>query len=447
MAEDANPKPKGRSARAAVGNLVTKVVVYPLAFVASVLVDRTLGARDRGLFAFLLLVGNFVLPLLTFGLGGSVTYFISAGKWRTEDVALTTLLVGFFQGALSAGITYILWYLGLLGATGADTAWRDLLPILVIAPLQGVQLMAGRILFGEARFGASNWLNIARAALSPLLLFGLVVLGRMGLWGAVCATIVVNVLMTIGWVLAVARSGIKLTIHRPFFTEGLSYGLKLWIGDVATRANLRLDQFLLGIFAPAAALGNYSVAIRISEFIWIGVDSVTPVLFNRLAGTKEERERIALTAQVHRTGMLAMVAVAMPAGVVGYVGIPWMFGEEFRHAAVLFELMLPGTVAMFTAKVLAKYFAASARPDLAGRLGLLSGVAGAMLYFALIPLGATYGAAIASTLAYVGMSGAALLFYKRTIAPEPGRLFAFERGDLSWAWDQLAGRLRRRRAG
>jgi len=434
------PGRAARSSVAAAGNLVTKVVIYPLAFVAGVVVDRSLGAHERGLYAFLLLIGNFILPLLTFGFGASVIYFISAGQRQADEISFTSLVVGFAQGLLSAAVTYALYVTGLLGKTAHALDPWDLAAMLAIVPLQGVQLMGGRVLYGESRFGVANWLNIARAALSPLALVVLVVVARMGLRGAVLATVALNVALTIATLGALHPRRMRLRIDGAFLVEGMRYGLKMWVGDIATRANLRLDQMLLGVFAAPAALGNYSVAVRISEFLWIGADSVTPVLFNRLARARDDRERIELTGRVHRLGLAAMGALAVGAGVVGWWGIPLAFGPGFREAAILFELLLPGTVLLYSAKVITKYFGAVARPELAGRLGLVSGVSGAVAYFTLIPFGTTIGAAIASSLSYGIMSATAVVMYQRLIAPERGQLFALKRSDASWLRAQLGRR-------
>ena len=419
--------------RAIIGNFLTKILIYPLAFASSVVVDRTLGAHEKGVFAFLLLVGSFVLPLLTFGFGAAVIYYVSAGKQRVADIGLTSLLVGFLQGLLCSLLMGAAWRLGLLGSTGAEAEAVDVLPILAIAPLQGIQLMANRLLFGESKFGVSNWLDLGRSLLSPVLLFGLVVVADRGLRGAVLATVILNVAITIAMVAALSPRRFKLRYDGPFVREGLRYGIKIWVGDLATRANLRLDQLLLGIFAPASSLGNYAVAVALSEVLWIGVDAVSPVLFNRLAAAKNVTARVELTGRVHRLGFAAMVALGVVAGVVGWFAIPLLFGSQFREAPFLFELLLPGVVALFTAKILTKYFAAEGRPELSGRVGLVSGLLGALLYFALIPLGATTGAAIASSLSYATMSVVSFVLYRRAIKPQPARLVGFDRTDVVWA--------------
>lgn len=430
-----------RSAVAAASNLLTKFVVFPLAFLGSVLVDRRLGAHDRGLYTFVLLLGGFVLPLLTFGFGGAVIYHVSSGKYRAEDVSFTSVVVGLTQGMLSSVVFLSLWLLGLLGKTGAETTWTELLPMLLLAPLQGAQLMATRVLFGESRFGTSNLLDIARAAGSPLLLVVFVVVLKKALWGAVLATIVLELVMTTATLLTLRPSRLRWRFEREFFRESMRYGYKMWIGDVATRANLRLDQMLLGVFAPSAALGNYAVAVRMSEFLWMGADAVAPVLFNRLAAAPDDDTRVAMVGRVHRLGFLTMVGLALGAGVVGWFAIPFAFGKPYASARILFELLLPGTVLLYTAKVLTKYFAAIARPELSGRLGLVSGVAGALVYLALIPFGGTYGAAVASSLSYTFMSAYSLLLYRRDIAPRRSQLIGMRLEDFAW----LKGQLRRRK--
>lgn len=438
-------KPKA-SARAAMGNLATKIVVFPLAFAASVVVDRTLGAHDRGLFTFLLLVGNFVLPLMTFGFGGAVIYFISSGKREARDVSVTVLLMGAVVGTLSSTVAYLAWRLGILGETGRQLPWPPWAAMLILAPFQGIRLMGSRILFGESRFGTANWLSLGSAALTPLLLLAFVVGADMGLWGAVVATFIVAVATTVATIVTLLPARPRLRYDHGFVVESFRYGLHIWAGTIATRLNLRLDQVLLGIFAPATALGQYSVAMRISEVLWIFPDAVNPVLFTRLAASKNDEQRIELTGRIHRAGFLGMCVLALGAAVVGWFAIPILFGPEFAESSLLFELLLPGTVALYTAKVLTKFFGASGRPELSGRLGMSAGVLGLIFYVVLIPLASTHGAAIASSLSYAAMSLIALVMYRKVIAPADGQLFAIGRGDVQWVTEQITSRLKRRRA-
>lgn len=439
-------KKPSRSARAAIGNLATKLIVFALALVANLVVDRALGPHDRGLFAFLLLVGNFLLPVLTFGFGGAVVYFITSGQREAKDVTVTVLTMGCLMGIASAGITFGLWRLGWLGDTGSQLPWVPLAAILFLAPFQGIRLMAGRVLFGQSRFGTNNWLNLARAGVHPVLLLTLVVVVDLGLWGAVLATIIVTVALTLASVAVLMPERPRLRFDVGFVGEALRYGIKMWVGDLATRVNLRLDQMILGLVAPASALGNYSVAMRLSELLWVFPDAVNPVFFNRLAGADTDEQRMALTGRIHRIGLLGMMVLAVGAGVGGWFVIPWFFGEQFGTAHVIFALLMPGTVIMYTPKVLTKYFAAVARPDLAGRLGLWSGLTGALLYVGLIPLLGSYGGAVATSLSYGFMALFSVRAYRSLVGPTKHSLVGYRGSDLQWLADQLGGRLRRRRS-
>ena len=60
-------KPRPSAVRSTLGIFATRVAIFPVTVLTSVLVARELGPDGRGAYAFMLLLGSFVLPLLSFG--------------------------------------------------------------------------------------------------------------------------------------------------------------------------------------------------------------------------------------------------------------------------------------------------------------------------------------------------------------------------------------------
>src|SRR3569832_975390 len=147
---------KVSAARSALSVFITRVIVFPILILTSILVARILGPADRGRYAFLSLLGSQVLPLISFGFAGSIVYFISSRKYKTQDVAYSCLLVGLFQGAVSATFFGLLWHFGWLGKTASNIPWLPVTIVLVTLPIQSALLMISRIPVGESWFNISN---------------------------------------------------------------------------------------------------------------------------------------------------------------------------------------------------------------------------------------------------------------------------------------------------
>lgn len=426
------------SAQNVVGIFATRLAMFPLSIIVAVVVARVLGPHDRGIYAFLILLGNFLLPLLSFGFGTGISYFLSSGRFKVEDVAFSCLIVGFCQGLVCALLIFLLWNSAMLGRTASIIPSYLLLPILLLMPIQGIDLMVGRILYGTSSFSKINTISLVKSAITPLLMLGLVVLGGLRLSGAVLTIVLVN-LVSSSYVTSVIWRiySPAFRVNTPFLRSGFLYGLKAWGSDVALRLNLRVDQFICGLFVPAVDLGNYSVAISITESLWTMPDSVGPVMFNRVAALKDEKLRSLLTDRLHRIGCFLMTLIALVIGSSASWLIPLMYGRDFSTSILLIQLLLPGTVAIVSPKILTKYFSGAGLPGKSSLVAILGAAVGMSLYLVLIPLHGVVGAAIASTLGYTATAGAAVVLYKRQLSPTKTALFEIRADDFRWLGSQV----------
>lgn len=439
------PRPKSRpsAARNTLWVLVTRVVSIPLGF----LVAWILGPAGQGEFTFLTLFGSLVLPVATLGFGGSIIYYVSSGKYAARDVLTTCFVVGLAQGLANAAVVGFLWHFGWLGETAATIPASLMIPTLLVLPVQGAVLMLTRVLLGDSCFALNNWVTLATPLVNSLALLILVVALKLEVAGAVAAVVVTNLvvatyLVRCSW----RRYRPPLSLHRPFLREGFRYGLKIWPTDVAVRANLRLDQLLLGILAPAEKLGLYSLAVKIAEALWMLPDSMAVVLFNRIAAEKDAAHRIALTSRIHRILFFAVGLSSLAAGLLGYWLVPFLM-PKYAGAALPLLLLIPGTVCFTTTKVISKYFGATGAPGRSSVTAVAGALVGVTLYFVMVPLFGINGAAISSSFSYLTMSIAAVWLYRNMISPAPVRLFGLKRADIRWAFDllyaALPARLRR----
>ncbi|MBI2824149.1 MAG: polysaccharide biosynthesis C-terminal domain-containing protein [Planctomycetia bacterium] len=450
-AAGAKPAVRPSAARSTLEIFATRVVSFPLTLGTGFLVAGVLGAAEQGVYTFLMLLGGFVLPLMSFGFGAAIVYFIANKRYAARDVYLTCLGIGLLQGVANAGIVAGLWYFDFLGNVAHGIPGSLMVPILLVLPLQGVQLMITRILLGDSWFSLNNHITVASPLLLSTLLLILVVAAGWGVEGAVASVVWSNFLVVCGLVVAsIRRYRPALTWDWRFVWEGYHYGVRAWFGDLAIRANLRADQLLLSFTGSSVELGVYSIAVKISELLWFLPDSLAFVLFNKIAAEKSEEGKIALTARAHRAMLATMALLGLAVTVVGFWAIPFFFaffkaGKDYTPAAVYLALLMPGTVLFTTMKVITKYFAASGMPTLSSAVLLIGAVFGIVLYFVLVPWYGAAGAAIASSVGYIATAAASVVLYQRQVRPNPTHLFAFRADDLWWIVDQCRRAFRRTR--
>jgi len=425
---------RSEASRAALGILGTRLSVYPFKIVVALVVAPLLGTADYGIYSFLLLPGSVFMPLLFFGLGQGIRYNISSGRYRAKDVAISALAAGLFHGALNGGLVGLLWHLGFLGETGDAITLGLLLPILFVMPLQGAALLMNRVMVGDSWFTAMNAFILLNNLFPPVFLTIFVIVAGFGVSGAAATIVIANGLMgliSVGMV--VVRYRPRIRIHRRFLMESYSYGLRAWVGSLASRTTMRLDQFVLGFVRPPEALGVYRIAVLIGELLWMIPDAVALPLFNRVSKTVSGDDRHKLVSRCHRVLIVVVAGLAVVLAAACWWLIPAFMGAEFTDARWILLILMPGTVSLVTSRLLSMYFSGSGQPEKSSSVEVVGAVVSIAGYLFFIPILGIAGAAIATSIAYIVLAATAIAIFRRTIRPANTDLYRTRRDDIVWA--------------
>ncbi len=437
MAESSE-RGKAASTRATIGIFLTKIAIFPLSFLVTVSIVHDLGQADFGKYSFLNVLLGFSLPLFSLGFGQGVTYLVSSSRFRVEEVQLMVLALGAGFGIVTAVILFGLWHVGALTAIREAPGGLVLLTLAVL-PVQGMNMMLYRLSMGASWFTVMNLVDLAKFTITPLLLILFVITLGWKLEGAVFALVGREILLfflTAGMVWS--RVPFRFALPKGFLRQGGAYGIKAWIGDLTVVAYTRLDHFLLGSIAADRVYAVYSIATKFTELLWLPTNSLGPVLFNRIAGVKDPEARITLTARIHRTVILVVVTASAGLIVATPFLIPWLFGAENAGAVLPVFILIPGTVALITQKILTKYFGGCGRPEKSSLTTVLGTLVIAALSVVLIPKLGASGAALASTVGYFTMAVVAILLYWQMIRPRPLNLYIPRLDDIRWARSRVA---------
>lgn len=278
-----------------------------LAALSQILLAKWLTAADFGLFA-LTIATAFVFVVASDG--GLQTAMTQRSATKALDMGPSVLRLGVFIASVAA---VALMLISPLAATVFDQP--KLTALLVVAalalPLKPVAAIASSVLRIELRFSLLAVVMLAAAASH----YGTsLVLASLG-WGAMSLVIgmQVGVVVMAGGTLFAARA---TPWYRGKPKSGLveSWRVTRWplLGDIAAQSSGRIDYFVLGLFAPAAAVGVYYFAFQLvakfSELVYV---VSTNVLYPALAHIDGEHTR--QTSNMFRAGT-ALTAAAAVAG-------------------------------------------------------------------------------------------------------------------------------------
>lgn len=410
------PPPKGSTSF--ISNLLTiaggQFGCIAIASIAEICFARLLGPAPRGLISLCLMAVAFGAMVGSLGTEATVVVWISKYRGDPKSAWFPAVMLWVVSGSLLASSAWGVLYWGVhpsfLKGITPPLAFLVLgsIPITVLFSV----LMA--VLVGEERFYLRSLIALANRA-AALLAFLIIVfpLGR-GAETAIMGNLV-GLLVALGIAASALphffRNAWQLLQAQKQLVPTIFFGIRGQAGTLASFFSYRLDVFVVNYFLDASQVGLYSLGVIISEALWQLPAIVAMALFPRTARTVGDGAEN-FTCTILRQVSLITIAAALLIALASPIAIPLIFGARFAPSIAVVWCILPGTVGMALGKVVAADLTARGGinhlPVSAG-IGLLLTL---ILDFLLIPRLGIKGAAIASSIAYLG-SGVYLLIVIR----------------------------------
>jgi len=403
--------------RNVLGTFATEILTVGLNMLLGILTARLLGPEQRGILTLLMTLPLTLVHFADLGISQANIYLIGRRK-RPAEVILTNSL------AIALGISFIIVaVLWLLRDLVLSTLLRGLPApyfgvVLLLLPLLLLYTYWMAILRAWERFRLVNLLLL----LMPLALLlcmtpALLLSGGAFKWAV--AAYLGGSLLTIGVSLLVVGRQVRQQSaggHRLFDAclarESLSFGLKSYVQNLAGHLAYRLDIYLMALFLAPRDVAFYSIAVSIAELAWYIPNSVGIVLFPKLSNEAEERVH-PLTAEICRHTFVITLLATVGVTAAGIIGIPLLYGVEYRPAILPLLALGPGIVLMSLYKVLTRNFSSRNRQQVSVIVALIGLALNVVLNVWLIPRLGTAGAALASSIAYTVMSVMLLIAFQR----------------------------------
>jgi O-antigen/teichoic acid export membrane protein len=397
-----------RLARVSLMSLALKAGATVLAFGLSVLLARTLGPAEYGVYEVVIAWVTLLLVPAAFGLDKLAVRELSAAtaredwplargflRWARRSVILLSLLVALATAgavALVAGGEITPWLLAFwLGCLALPIS---ALTILWESSLRGLQ----RVIEGQLP------ILVAR----PVLVIGLVLVAVyvLGMPATAVTALGAFVLGALG-ALVLARVLLSRRLPATLRAGPTAARPRAWLGAavplvamaVLYTANARVGTILLGSLDGPASAGVYALASRIADLVMFTLVAVNTALSPTFASLHAARETERLQRVVTSSARL-MFALAFPMAVLLFVfgeTVLSIFGSGFVGGVDALRVLLVGQVANVSMGSVGVLMVMANRERLA-TAGFAAGTAtNVVLALALIPSLGAMGAAIAAT--------------------------------------------------
>ena len=167
----------------------------------------------------------------------------------------------------------------------------------------------------------------------------------------------------------------------------------------------RGDRYVLGLFEGTAPVAVYSLAATLAESFRFVPISLGQVLYRQMSLRDGQRPRAALVV----VPLVVTGAAGLALTLIGWFAIPRVFGPAFDDARLLLVVLVAAEICFAPFFVAAGGLLGGGHTRLIGSIGGVGALVTLCLYTAGVATWGMWGAAVASLLAYSGLSVAATL--------------------------------------
>jgi O-antigen/teichoic acid export membrane protein len=391
-----------------VETVATRVMLIGIGLITSIIVTRILGPTGRGIYAIAITIGALGIQFGNLGLHASNTYSVAGKPELLPKLVSNSLLVSFLFGGLGC---VLFWGVLLLWPSLVQIQGLLLTLSLVWIPFGLAYLLLQNLLVGIQDIRSYNLIELAQRVLS-LLMVGAVILLHAVNVETIYLTGLVTLVASFIWTLRRLRIRL-LPFTSPsvsLFKENLHYGIKAYVAALFAFLVLRVDLLIIQYMRGAEQTGFYSIAVAITDLVYLLPVIVGTILFPRLSAMSSDQERWRFARVVAQWVGLMMLVIAGVLALVAEPLVALLYGRSFLPAVPALIWLMPGIVMLSINTIYMNYFASIGMPLITIYSPASAAILNIVLNIKLIPKYGIVGASIASTVAY-GMMFAISLVY------------------------------------
>jgi len=405
--------------KSTISGLLTDGIVFTLGIVVSVVLTRSLGPEQRGIYALLITTNVLVSNIAHLSASRAFINMLARDRYSLGEINTLAVLLSLILGAVLLVVTAILYPL----------LPRDLLPnipysyLLVAVALTTATIYQNywsAMMVGLNRIILMNKLTLAINLTSGVLMISAVGLFQWGLDGFLAVWTLSSVAGMLGALILSTR--IERPVWPPRWTmirETLGFGLRSHPTNIAHHLFLRIDLYIVNALIGAAAVGFYSVSTSLAEKLWLPLNALHASSTGKVTQLPKDESAL-LAAKVSRTSVLLILLIALPFGLVSPWLIPLLYGPEFSASVLPLIILMAGVVSFSVMMVLNNYIVGQMqRPGLLSIISWLQVAVSIPLYIALILWQGIVGAALASAITYILSMLSTLIIFVRNSGLSP----------------------------
>ena len=217
------------------------------------------------------------------------------------------------------------------------------------------------------------------------------------------------------WFYLHTKNSFKWKINFSLMKKMLSDSWPLILSGVAIAVYMKLDQVMIGTMLTNSDLGNYSIAVRLSE-AWYFVPSIIIIaIFPSMIKARKRNYDAYIQKLQGLYGLMVWmgIIIAIPISIFSRQIINFLYGDQYSSAFVVLSIYVWAGIFVFLGNASAKYLVVENFTKIAFLKSLIGAIINIVLNLILIPRYGIEGAAVATLLSYMAVV-LVLVFPKKT---------------------------------
>ena len=386
--------------------LIARISQLTLGLGTSIIIARVLGSQGKGIYSLAILLPILIVNFGNLGIGPASVFFTAKKKYSPKEILGTSVVLSFWFGVFGFLIGSII-VLFFSNSLFPGVARGYLFLTLFLIPLQFILNFGNHFLLGLQKIKIYNFINILQSFIFLTLLSVFLLVLEFDIKVAIAAQIMSYFVVAAILFFLVKRivGSFHLRVSKSYLKDAFRYGTKVYLGNIIGLLHYRIDIFLINFFLNPAAVGFYSIAVEVSERLWLISQSAGTVIFPKVSSETGNKRLKELTPSVCRSVLCLATIGAFLLFFLGGWLIVFFYSKIFLDSVLSFRILLIGGVTMSGWRILADDLYGRGKPCLNIYISLASVVLNVILNIFWIPKygieGAAYATSSSYTLAFV----------------------------------------------
>ncbi len=397
-----------------INTFFTRILQLIFGMVLAAIIARVLGPEGKGIYYMAILLSSFLIIFTDIGIGTSSVHFLGKKKYFPKEIFGSNIILSILTSIVAVLIGFVIilfFHQEIFPGINKEYLYLSLFLI----PLSLFFNYTISVLLGLQKIDKYNFVVIIKDVINLVLVVILLLGLNFGIKAAIIAATVASFTTDILLYFLVKKEigGICFSLNKNILKNFFSFGSKIYFSNIVGLLHYRIDIFLLNIYLNPAAVGLYSVAVVLSERVWIISQSVSVVIFPKISSETDKNELKRFTPIVCRNVLFITSVLAIFLFIFSHWLIILIFSIEFLEAVIPFQILIIGSIAFSAGRIISSDLAGRGKPIIDNYIGLFSTVLNIIFNIILIPKIGIVGAAWASSITYIFGSLLELFAYSK----------------------------------